>query len=270
MRRSILSCLMGLVLVLALPLRAQNSPPSDQVQVVETPGRRAEAPPAGASFEDLIDRGDLLRAEKAYLDALDYYHAALAKKPNDASVHNRIGIAEMQIEHWKESEKEFERAISADRTFADAYNNLGVDYYERKRYGKAIKLYETAIRLRGDSASYYTNLGAAYFSKKEIEKAAEAYAKALQLDPEVLEHSSRTGVSARLPSPEDRAYFDYVLAKLYAKAGVTEQSLEHLRRAMEEGYKKIDDVYKDAEFTEVRKDPRFTQLMAAHPPALPE
>jgi hypothetical protein len=39
---------------------------------------------------------------------------------------------------------------------------------------------------------------------------------------------------------------------------------------MEEGYKKIDDVYKDTEFTEVRKDPRFTQMMAGHPPAIPE
>jgi tetratricopeptide (TPR) repeat protein len=270
MRRPILSCLMGLVILLAPRLRAQDSPPSNQVQVVEVPGRRAEPPPADASFEDLIERGDQLRAEKAYLDALDYYHAALAKKPNDASVHNRIGIAEMQIEHWRESEKEFERAINDDHDFADAYNNLGVDYYELKRYGKAIKLYETAIRLRGNSAPYYTNLGAAYFSKKEIEKAAEAYAKALQLDPDVLEHDSRTGVSARLPSPEDRGYFDYVMAKLYAKAGVTERSLEHLRRAMEEGYKKIDDVYKDTEFTEVRKDPRFTQMMAGHPPAIPE
>jgi hypothetical protein len=60
------------------------------------------------------------------------------------------------------------------------------------------------------------------------------------------------------------------MAKLYAKAGVTDRSLQHLRRALEEGYKKIDDVYKDAEFSEVRKDPRFTQLMSGHPPVIPE
>ena len=31
----------------------------------------------------LEERADALRAEKLYLDALDYYRAALAKKPHD-------------------------------------------------------------------------------------------------------------------------------------------------------------------------------------------
>jgi hypothetical protein len=39
---------------------------------------------------------------------------------------------------------------------------------------------------------------------------------------------------------------------------------------MEEGYKGIEEVYKDTEFSELRKDPRFTQLMAVRPPAIPE
>jgi tetratricopeptide (TPR) repeat protein len=272
MHRTSLTCLHALAFVfltvVAPGVKAQNST-SAQLQV-EPPMRRAEAPPADAPFEELLKRGDELRAAKAYLDALDYYHAALAKKPNNASVYNRIGIAELQIQRWKEARRDFERAIKADRTFADAYNNLGVVEYEQKKYRSAIKQYELAIKIRDDAASYYSNLGAAYFSKKDYEHAATAYAKALQLDPEVFERNSRTGVSAQLPSPEDRARYEYVMAKLYAKAGVNDRSLEHLRRAMEEGYKTIDDVYKDAEFSELRKDPRFTQLMAAKPLAIPQ
>ena len=71
-----------------------------------------------------------------------------------------------------------------------------------------------------------------------------------------------------MSSPEDRAHYDYVVAKLYAKLGQTDRSLQYLRRAMEEGFKNIEDVYKDAEFAQLRKDPRFTQLMAARPPAI--
>jgi tetratricopeptide (TPR) repeat protein len=268
MRRPILYFVLALSVFLAPHLKAQTPSSSGQTQVVQDPMRRAEPPSATASFDDLVARGDELRAEKAYLDALDYYRAALAKKANSASVYNRMGIVEMEVEHWRASEKEFELAIKADRNFADGYNNLGVDYYELKRYGKAIKEYETAIHLRDDSASYYSNLGAAYFSKKDFEKAAAAYSHALQLDPDIFEHNSRTGVAARLPSPEDRAHYDYVMAKLYAKAGATERALEHLRRAMEEGYKGIGDVYKDSEFAAVRKDPRFIQLMADRPPAI--
>jgi hypothetical protein len=39
---------------------------------------------------------------------------------------------------------------------------------------------------------------------------------------------------------------------------------------MEEGYKGIENVYKDDEFAGMRKDPRFTDLMAARPLAIPE
>ena len=77
-------------------------------------------------------------------------------------------------------------------------------------------------------------------------------------------------MQAQLPSPADRARYDFTVAKLYAKIGFSDQSLEYLRKAMEEGYKDFNDVYKDAEFAELRKDKRFTELMASKPTTLPE
>ena len=245
-----------------------QSSPSEQVQVSPPSVRRAEPPPANASAEELVKQGDTLRAEKAYLDALDYYRAALKKKPDSPQTYNRAGIAQLSMQRFKEAGKDFERAIKLDRQYSDAYNNLGVIYYLQKKQGKAIKQYLKAIQFRQDFASYYSNLGAAYFSKKEFEKAVTAYNQAVQLDPDIFERTSHTGVTAQMSSPEDRAHYDYVVAKLYAKLGQTDRSLQYLRRTMEEGYKNIEDVYKDPEFAELRKDPRFTQLMAARPPAI--
>jgi len=242
---------------------------TEQVEVSSPAVRRAEAPPPDAAPTDLEGRGDTLRAEKSYLDALDYYHAALAKKPG-AALYNKIGINELQMGRFSDARKDFERAIKADRQLADAHNNLGVIFYLQKKYGAAIKRYEDAIKLREDSASFYSNLGAAYFSKKDYVRASVTYNRALQLDPEIFERTSHSGVLAQMSSPGDRAHFYYVLARLYAQSGITDRSLQCLRRAMEEGYKGIDDVYKDAEFAGLRKDPRFTELMAARPVGIPE
>ena len=47
--------------------------------------------------------------------------------------------------------------------------------------------------------------------------------------------------------------------------GDSDRSLQYLRKALEEGFKGIDQVYKDEEFAGLRKDRRFTELMRARP-----
>lgn len=239
------------------------------VQITPPPLHRAAPPASNASADELDARGDDLRGQKAYLDALDYYRAALAKKPS-ASLYNKAGITELELRRDYEGAKDFERAVKFDHQFADACNNLGVALYLQQKYGKAVKQYEKAIKLKPDVASFYNNLGAAYYGKKQWEPAAVAYGRALQLDPDIFERTSRTGVTAQLPSPEERARFEYLVAKLYAKQGDSDHALQYLRRAMEEGYPGIDDVYKDSDFEGLRKDTRFAQLMASKPPAIPD
>ncbi len=244
----------------AKPAESQTS---EQLAVAPLPMHRVEPPAPGAAPDELEKRGDELRVEKNFLDAVDFYAAALKSDKSSASLLNKIGICHLMTQRYKEAKKSFERAIKADRQYADAYNNLGVIYYQAKSYGGAIHQYEKAIAIRSDAASYYSNLGAAYFGKRQFEKAVLNYSKAVQLDPDVFERSSHAGVMAQLPSPEDRAHYDYVLAKLYARSGVPERSLHYLKRAMEEGYKDINNVYRDDEFSSLRKDPRFGELMGA-------
>ena len=242
---------------------------SEQVQITPPLMRSVDPPAPDATAADLEARADQLRSSKLYLDALDYYRAALTKESHNAKLWNKTGITHLMMQHYKEARKEFERSIKANRNFADAYNNLGVVFYEEKKYGAAIKQYQKAIEIDSASASFYSNLGAAHFSKKEFEKAVLSYQHALELDPEVFERTSRGGVQAQLPSPEDRARYNYTVAKLYAKMGASDRSLLYLRKAMEDGYKDLKNVYKDSEFSELRKDPRFTELMAAKSTTLP-
>jgi len=252
---------------LGIPAQAQNS---EQLEVGPPPIHRAEPPAPEASPEELEQRGDDLRANKNFLDAVDYYQAALKRSPGSATLLNKIGICQILLRRLIESKKSLERAVRADHRYADAYNNLGVVYYEfgvnnhtSGDFNKAIKMYDKAIALSDEYASYYNNRAAAYFAKKRYEQASIDYANALRLDPDIFERTSRAGVQAMLPSPEDKARYEYVVAKLYAKMGVTDRSLHYLRKAMEDGYKDIKNVYKDNEFGTLRKDPRFAELMSA-------
>jgi len=258
------------VSLLAFPVAAgaQISHP-EQVQITPPLMRTIDPPAPEASADDLEAQADHLRGSKLYLDALDYYRAALAKRKDSGRLENKIGITELMMQRYREAKKSFERSIKVDHRLADAYNNLGVVLYEEKKYGAAVKHYHQAIAIDATSASFFSNLGAALFCKKEFDPAVVAYEHAMALDPEVFERTSRIGVQAQLPSPGDRAYYDYTVAKLYAKMGLSDRSLEYLKKAQEEGYKDLKNVYKDVEFAELRKDKRFADLMTAKIVAIP-
>jgi Tfp pilus assembly protein PilF len=264
---------LGCVLLVAAcalqPAWAQVSH-SEQVQIKPPLIRTIEPPAPDATAADLEAQADEFHSQKLFLDAIDYYRAALAKSPNDARILNKVCRTQLMMTRWHEAEKSCAHSIRADRNFADPYNNLGVAMYGELKFRAAIRQYEKAITLDASSASFFSNLGAAYFARKDFDKAASAYQHALELDPDVFARSSRAGVQAQLPSPYDRARYDYTVAKLYAKMGLSDQSLEYLKRAMEEGYKDFKNVYKDEEFATLRKDRRFTELMAMRTPVLPE
>src|SRR5947207_14821997 len=105
-----------------------QAPPSEQVQV-GPPVRRIDPPSPTATADELEARADELRSEKAYLDSLDYFKAAVLKNPKSAQIHNKMGIVQLQTYHLKEAQKCFERATKLNKSHADAFNNLGVVYY---------------------------------------------------------------------------------------------------------------------------------------------
>jgi tetratricopeptide (TPR) repeat protein len=240
---------------------------AQELQSVST--ARVPPPSPTASTNELVERAEILHAEKNYLDALDYYRAAL-KKENSPVTWNKMGMTQLLMDRDDDARKSFEKAVKLDREYADAINNIGVAFYKQKKYSRAIKYYKRAIQLHEPSASFHSNLGAAYFSKKELNRAVAEYQRAFQLDPTIFERTSKVGVVARMSSPADRAQYSYLLAKMFAGSGDLTRSLDYLRKAMEDGYSGIGDVYKDKEFAELRKDPRFNELMASKPVAIPQ
>jgi tetratricopeptide (TPR) repeat protein len=225
-------------------------------------------PDGSASAKDLEEEGDALRAQKRYLDSIDFYSVAITKQPT-ALLWNKKGMALLFLQRYPEATKCFDRAIKADKKAPEGYNNRGYMEQRDKNYNKAIKYYKKAVTLNPNDAVFHYNMGTSYFGKHEYETAAQQYRLAYGLDPDIFNRVSRIGVMAQSGSPQDRAAFSFMVAKMYAQAGDFDRSLEYLRKAMEEGYKDIKKVYTDSEFATLRTDKRFEELMSQKPEPIP-
>jgi tetratricopeptide (TPR) repeat protein len=256
--------LTGTLLFCAALLAAQTPE-----QPLDNPPKPIVEPPSvSSSAHDLEIRGDSLRAQKDYLDAIDYYTTA-ARKNDTSALHNKIGVAFLQLSKYAEARRQFEHAIKMDHSAAEAHNNLGVTFYVKQQYGAAINEYRRAIKLNPDSAPFHSNLGSAYFSRKDFDKATKEYARAMEIDPTIFEPSPSGGVSVKLATQGDRAYFHYVIAKMYGSKGDQEHCRLYLSKANEEGYPRVKDALKDQEFSGLRKDPAFVAFVRSLKPPPP-
>jgi len=250
------------LLAATLPVFAQ-----EPAAGADTTTLRVPPPSESATAPELEAQGDQYRAQKAYLDSIDYYRAAL-RKDDTAVLHNKIGISLLLLQRHAEAKKEFERAIKLDKSYPEAYNNLGALFYNARRYGTAIKEYKKAIRLADENASFHSNLGTAYFSQKDFDRATREYQRAMQIDPQIFDRAPSGGVAVKLVTSNDLGHFHYVMAQMYGQHGDQERCKHYLSKANEEGYP-IKSALHDNEFAGLRKDPDFVAFVRSlKPPPL--
>ncbi len=255
--RRLLRC--QILLVFALPVLAQQSTPADSNSLP-----RVAPPSENATGPELEKEGDDLRAQKAYLDSIDYYRAAI-KKDDSAALHNKMGISFLQLAREGEARREFQRAIQMDKNYPEPHNNMGALNYNRGRYGQAVKEYRKALQLNEGNAAFHSNLGTAYFAEKDWERAIKEYGRARELDPSIFERQASGGVSIRLISSNDLGHFHYMMAQIAGSQNDLGLCRTYLSKANEEGYP-IKDALHDDQFAGLRKDPEFVAFVRSLKP----
>jgi tetratricopeptide (TPR) repeat protein len=211
---------------------------------------------------ELETAADQARASKNYDQAILYFQAALRKNSKNSVLYNKLGLAQLKNNDLRAARLSFERAAKLNPKSADAVNNVGAVDYMNKNYGAAAKRFKKAVALDETRASFHVNLGAAWFSQKKLERALAEYTRAMELDPDALRQESRAGIVAQISSPEERARYSYMLAKIYAKRGDVDGCLQCLRKAKEEGYRDLANVYKDEDFSRMRENPKLHEVVA--------
>jgi tetratricopeptide (TPR) repeat protein len=230
-------------------------------------GLRTPAPDIGEPRPEITPelRGDIMVARKMYREAIDLYKPGAEK---NAVLANKTGIAYHQLQDMDSAKRWYQHAIKLRRDYPEALNNLGTIYYSQKSYKRAIDQYRKALRLTPNSASVLSNLGTAYFARKKYEEAQDYYQQALAIDPNVFETRSSQGSVVQSRSIEEKAKFDYYLAKTYAKRGELERAMQYIRRSLEEGFKEKKKFTEEPEFAALQEDMEFKRLMATEQKAL--
>jgi len=210
---------------------------------------------------ELEKAGDVARSQKDYDLAVRYFQAGIRKDRRNASLYNKLGLAELKKDDLSSARFNFEKASKLNSKYAEAVNNIGAVEYMRKNFNGAAKYFKKAVALNEGDATYHVNLGAAWFSQKKMDRAIAEYTRAMELDPEAFRQEARTGIAAQIASPEERAQYSYLLAKAYAKRGDVEGCLQCLRKAKEDGYRNLANAYKDEDFSRLRDNPRFQEVV---------
>jgi tetratricopeptide (TPR) repeat protein len=188
--------------------------------------------------------------------AIDEYRKALEMMPNDASLHNKLGICYQHQQKSDSARREYERALELNPKYAEVWNNIGTLEQSRNRIRPALRAYKKAIELKPALATAWKNLGSAYLALSQFEQAFEALQEAFRLDPTILESQGAAVPAAGIDAATEYFY----IAKLLASNGHLDAALDYLRRAKSAGFRDFDRVASDKAFHALVQDARYKEL----------
>jgi tetratricopeptide (TPR) repeat protein len=244
---------------IALLLPGALSGWSQGVDPVRTPDAAPISAIPDASSEEV---GDALMIHQRYEAAIAAYKKA---EPISADAWNKLGIANQLMLNPQEADRCYKESLRLNPKNANALNNLGTLYDSMKRFGDAAKMFKKAIGMDPQSALAYKNLGTSLLSQHQYEKGWVAYQKALALDPKIF----RNQAVLRVENPgttQDRGAMNYFMARGCVRAGMSDCAIDHLRRALNEGFTNVKKIGADTEFAGLRGLPAYDQLLAAQGP----
>jgi len=216
---------------------------------------------AGSALEGqlALRRAAALVARGQFSTAAEEYRKALKVQPNDATVHNTLGICYQRLNNDAMARREYDRALELRPGYAAVWNNIGTLEQSRKRFKPAVRAYKKAIELKPALATAWKNLGNAYLALGQVQETFEAYQEAFRLDPTILEAQDASSVPA---AGVDLATHNFVIAKLLAQGGHKDAALDFLRRAREAGFRDFARLQSDEAFRSLWQDSRFRDLVA--------
>ena len=230
-----------------------------------TAGGEGSAPPAGGKDKKsskknqpasdpltaltLMRQGSVLMQQARYEQAIEAFEQADRIAPNNATVHNMLGLCSLRLGTFDEALTSFDRALGIIPGFTDARNNRGVTYLAMGQYHLAAVDF---IAVLGDATyphrkQVFFNLGLTYLQRDQLGAAEDSFRKAIVLPNPVVEGyiklagiAQRRGqletaedllIEAQLNFPE-RLDLSFELGKLLMIMGREDEARPYLERVV--------------------------------------
>ncbi len=204
---------------------------------------------------------DMMVVHGHYAEAIEAYRKI---RPQNAQLYNKIGIAYQHMARDEDAIANYGQATKLDRKFAAPYNNLGTVYFHENDNKRAQQLYKKSIKLDAATAPFWSNLGAVYMAERQYSNGAEAYEKAFLLNPAIFQEIALNGIT-QTESPAELARIYLTFAEIYAHAGMKQEAMLYLHKAIDQGFKDRQQLQQDQQLATLHGNPEFESLLATTP-----
>jgi tetratricopeptide (TPR) repeat protein len=125
------------------------------------------------------------------LALVEYNKAAMStvfKPPlNEASIHERIALINLQIGNVKNAEQEFKIVVNLNPLHSGAYYYLGIIARNNNQYQEALNYFRNAVKIKKDFTEAYLELGKINYFLNHYDSAKKALLEALSIVPSLSE-----------------------------------------------------------------------------------
>ncbi len=152
---------------------------------------------AELGLEEAVDNMVGPWAEGESKETVEEFKNGMGKQlsKEDSETHYNLGIAYMEMELYKEAEREFKLALKDPRLEFHCYTRLGICAMTEKNYDEAIGYYQKALKVEGHSEQermgIMYELALAYESAGRFSEAEELFRKIYEMDPDFREVASK-------------------------------------------------------------------------------
>lgn len=192
------------------------------------------------SLDAYMAKGDLLRTQEHYPEAISVYEAALGtlkeKKPQHWPIYFAIGICQDKMNNWAEAEKSLRRSIELSPNQPDVLNYLGYSFLIRgENFAEARELIEKAIAKRPSDPQIMDSMGLALYMAGEYKQAEIYLERAVSLLPADVTVNEHLGDIYWRLGRKNEARFQWDRSLTYARYARNDADSQEIQEKLKNG-----------------------------------